>query len=114
MRDCVAAKQRCDLANSWCDSIRIWSYREFPQFGSNPTRRWYEFRGEWCDLGCAQCKQQYDGATAVALGEIGLQRIEGAEEVGEDLLAKMLVNLLGQPRHVEHECRWGYLEASSA
>ena len=34
-------------------------------------RTWYESRGNWIDLKCTECKQWYDGRTAVALGEIG-------------------------------------------
>ena len=39
------------------------------------------------------CKHDYDGATAVALGEIGLAKVEEAEEVEEDELACVLCNL---------------------
>ena len=57
--------------------------------------RWYESLGDWTNLRCTVCKHQYDGPTAVALGEIGLARVEGAEQVDETLIAKML-DILGR------------------
>ena len=50
-------------------------------------------RGEWCDLDCPQCKQPYQGDTGVKLGEIGLKRIEEADEVSEEMLASMCLTL---------------------
>ena len=55
--------------------------------------RFYESRRDWADLTCSTCKHDYDGATGVALGEIGLAQVEGADEVDEEELSDVLANL---------------------
>ena len=75
------------------DSIRstsLWCNLNPPQ---RTKLRLYEFRGEWHNLSCAQCQQRYDGSTAVKLGEIGLRKIEAAEDVDQKLLSATLQNL---------------------
>ena len=59
----------------------------------NDVPRYYESRRDWTDLTCSVCKHDYDGATSVALGEIGLAKIEEADEVDEDELSLMLSEL---------------------
>ena len=50
-------------------------------------------RRDWADLTCSTCRDDYDGATAVELGEIGLAQLAGADVVDEEKLAHMLVIL---------------------
>ena len=55
--------------------------------------RWYLSRSAFANLSCTECKHAFDGPTAIALGEIGLATVEGAEKVDEVELAATLGNL---------------------
>ena len=56
-------------------------------------RDWYATQAEWADLTCKQCKHNFDGSTAVALGEIGLRLVEESEELDDTVLEVMLENI---------------------
>jgi len=56
-------------------------------------QKWYLSRGAFANLSCTECKHTLDGPVAVALGEMGLAALEGAEEVDEVELAATLGNL---------------------
>ena len=56
------------------------------------------YRGEqfprlWCVLDCPTCCKRYEGSVAVALGEIGLKRIEADATPKQRRLSAMLNNL---------------------